>query len=453
MLALSLALALQVNGRPLFGQPIPKADPSSAPQPADDEWHLKGDHFGQRVLAFGDVDGDKIPDLAVSDFARDDRENGPGCVWIFSGRERKLITRLDGEKQPGKASARFGWALAAPGDLDGDGVPDLIVTARGGTSSWGEGDLHRTGYARIYSGKTWKILRAFHAEQEMDGFGASVAVLGDLDGDAVPEIAVGADGSEFQRVQSADDMLPGYVRVYSGKSGTLVRVIASEQVATLFGRSVCGLPDLDGDGMPDLAVGEPRFLVTGQYGGGRVRIYSMKKGELLQTLAGRTTQLDGWAEFGWSLARVGDLNADGVEDFAVGCLDNYVRVYSGGNLTQLLEINDVKRGMFVSGFGASICSLGDVTGDGVPDLAVGCEEVYDAGDAYDATVYSGQLGGRLLTHDTKQFFAQVGAAGDLSGKGVSYMLVGVWQQDRVELVPIGKDAAAFRIERPVEKTK
>lgn len=452
MLALSLALALQVNGRPVFGQPVPKAESAESSKPADDEWHLKGEHFGQRVLAFGDVDGDKIPDIAVSDFARDDRENGPGCVWIFSGKELKLITRLEGENQ-GKASARFGWALAAPGDLDGDGVPDLIVTARGGTSRWGEGDLHRTGYARVYSGKTWKILHASHAEQDMDGFGASVAMLGDLDGDGVPEIAVGADGSEFQREESKDDMLPGYVRVCSGKSGTLLRVIASETKATLFGRSVCGLPDLDGDGVPDLALGEPRFLVPGQYGGGRVRIYSMKKGEWMQTLAGRTTELDGWAEFGWSLARVGDLNADGVEDFAVGCLDNYVRVYSGGNLTQLLEINDVKRGMFVSGFADSICSVGDVTGDGVPDLAIGCEEVHDAGDAHDATVYSGQLGGRLLTHDTKAFFAQVGPGGDLAGTGVPFVLVGVWQQDRVDLVPLGKDAPLARLRRPVLKPK
>src|SRR5690242_4842166 len=99
---LALALTCAQSGTTF---PVP---PSPAARVQEEDWHLSGDHFGQRVLAFGDVDGDKIPEFAVSDFARDDRENGPGCVWVFSGKERKLLTRLEGEKQPGKASARFG---------------------------------------------------------------------------------------------------------------------------------------------------------------------------------------------------------------------------------------------------------------------------------------------------------------------------------------------------------
>jgi len=203
-----LALACSQIGTPHSAPPKPAA------QVQEEDWHLSGDHFGQRVLAFGDVDGDKIPDFAVSDLSRDDRENGSGCVWVFSGKERKVLARLEGEKQTGKASARFGWVLAAPGDLDGDGVPDLFVAARGGSARVGEGDLHRTGYARVYSGKTWKIIHGFHAEGEMDGFGASVAVIGDLDGDGVLDLAVGADGSYFQLESNSSDYPPCYVRLY-----------------------------------------------------------------------------------------------------------------------------------------------------------------------------------------------------------------------------------------------
>src|SRR5690349_5324026 len=117
MLASLVTLLIQ-SGPPAPHPQAPPTPPVPAVEHQTENWNLEGDHFGQRVLAFGDVDGDKIPDFAVSDFARDDRENGPGCVWVFSGRERKLITRLEGEKQSGKASARFGWALASPGDLD-----------------------------------------------------------------------------------------------------------------------------------------------------------------------------------------------------------------------------------------------------------------------------------------------------------------------------------------------
>ncbi len=448
MLALSLALALQVNGRPLFGQPIPNAEPPSAPRPADDEWHLKGDHFGQRVLAFGDVDGDKIPDIAVSDFARDDRENGPGCVWIFSGKERKLITRLDGEKQPGQASARFGWALAAPGDLDGDGVPELIVTARGGSSRVREWELGRTGYARVYSGKTWKILGAFHAEGPMDGFGACVAVLGDMDGDHVPDIAIGADGSYYQLRENSSDYPECYVRLYSGKTGQLLRVIPGASRDGEFGHALCGLSDIDGDGVPDLAIGEPAGEGAGTYGRGCVHLVSGKSGAEIQVLKGRSSGLDGRAEFGCSIENLGDVDADGVSDFAVGCADCYVRIYSGKDRSVIGDVDTPVRGMFASGFADNLASLGDVDGDGVCDLAVGAEKTSFAGELYDVCVVSGKTRSKLLTRNMGEWYGRVGRGGSLCGDGVPYLLVGVWQQDRVELVPIGRDAAAFRLVRP-----
>jgi hypothetical protein len=425
------------------------AKPPSAAQPQVEDWHLSGDHFGQRVLAFGDVDGDSIPDFAVSDFARDDHENGPGCVWVFSGKERKLITRLEGERQPGRASARFGWALAAPGDLDGDGVPDLLIAARGGSARINEGDLHRTGYARVYSGKTSKIVREFHAQGEMDGFGASVAVLGDLDSDGVPDIAVGADGSYYQLEANSSEYPPCYVRLYSGKTGNLLGVIEGKSHDGRFGYSLCALPDVDGDAVPDLLIGEPGGEGAGRYGRGCVHVVSGKTGVEIHTLKGRDSGLDGRAEFGCSLASLNDLDGDGVNDFAVGCADCYVRFYSGKDRSMLGEVNTLVRGMFASGFADSLCALGDVDGDGVGDLAIGAEKTSFAGEQYDVLVVSGKSRSVLLTRSTGEWYARVGRGGDLTGSGVPYLLVGLWQRDRVELVPIGKEAPVLCLERPV----
>jgi hypothetical protein len=132
------------------------------------------------------------------------------------------------------------------------------------------------------------------------------------------------------------------------------------------------------------------------------------------------------------------VNGDGVGDFAAGCHDEFVRLYSGADLSELLTIPYVSKSGYLSGFADSICAVGDVNGDGRPELAIGCQELRDSGDEYDATVYSGTDGARVLTHNTGEFFAQVGPGGEFSGDGVMYMLVGVWQRDRVELVPVGR---------------
>jgi hypothetical protein len=87
------------------------------------------------------------------------------------------------------------------------------------------------------------------------------------------------------------------------------------------------------------------------------------------------------------------------------------------------------------------------------DLAVGAEKTSFAGELYDVFVLSGKSRSRLLSRSTNEWYARVGRGGDLAGTGVSYLLVGLWQRDRVELVPIGKDAPVFRLERPVPASK
>jgi hypothetical protein len=163
------------------------------------------DEFGSSVAALGDLDGDGVPDLAVGAWLDDDGGSARGAVWV-------LFLHADGTvKAAQKISATaggfsgvldnqdvFGWSVAALGDLDGDGVPDLAVGASGdddGGSARGAVwvlFLHADGTVKAAQ-KISAPAGGFSGVLDTDDlFGSSVAALGDLDGDGVPDLAVGA---------------------------------------------------------------------------------------------------------------------------------------------------------------------------------------------------------------------------------------------------------------------
>src|SRR5580765_5314097 len=107
------------------------------------------------------------------------------------------------------------------------------------------------------------------------GFGRSVALLGDLDGDRCCEVAVGSP--------SDGDGHRGKVFVFSGKAGTLLREYAGDTPDGGFGSDVAVVGDQDGDGVPDFAVGSP--LARGEGVQGKVVVLSGKDGRPLRTLA------------------------------------------------------------------------------------------------------------------------------------------------------------------------
>jgi hypothetical protein len=83
-----------------------------------------------------------------------------------------------------------------------------------------------------------------------------------------------------------------------------------------FGKALATLGDVNGDGVPDLAVGAPEQQVAGLPDLGQVFVFSGANGQRLHTLEAPTPQTS--ARFGTALARVGDVNGDGVRDLAIG---------------------------------------------------------------------------------------------------------------------------------------
>lgn len=242
------------------------------------------DEFGSSVALVGDLDGDGFPEVAVGAPRDDGGGNGRGVVWLLSlnpdgsVRQTRKISSLEGGFiGPIENKAYFGGSLAALGDLDQDGVPDLAV----GAPLDGEG-----GYA---SGAVWILfLKAdgtVKSQQKIssaqgglstaihgrDEFGTAVKAIGDLNGDGTPELAVGAPGTDGKLERGAlwviflerDGTASSSVKIQNGDPGLI------DELGPLgrFGSAVSGLGDLDLDGLSDVAVGTDKAGSGGQNSG------------------------------------------------------------------------------------------------------------------------------------------------------------------------------------------
>jgi len=425
----SLVLLLCLFTEPASGQVLLRILDDPTPQ--------AGAHFGVSLAALGDVDGDGVPDIAVGAYYQYVGGNPTqGQVFIFSGADGSLLRTLN--EPTAQRGAQFGYLLAGVGDVDVDGVPDIAVVAFG-KDVGGYGDV---GQAFVFSGADGSLLRTLNdpTPQVGAGFGYSLAAVGDVDGDRVPDITVGA----FQQ-KVGGNASQGQVFVFSGADGSLLRTLddPTPQAGAHFGSSLAGVGDVDSDGVPDIAVGAHFQKVDVYSGVGQAFVFSGANGLLLRTLNDPTPEF-GYL-FGFQLAGVGDVDGDGVPDIAVGACGQKV----GGNLSQgqvfvfsgadglLLRTLDDPTPQAKANFGSHLAGVGDVDGDGVPDIAVGAygQKVGDNLYQGQVFVFSGADGSLLRTLDdpTPQDQATFGQAlagvGDMDGDRVPDIAVGApWQK-------------------------
>ncbi|MFN3218821.1 MAG: integrin alpha [Acidimicrobiales bacterium] len=231
------------------------------------------DRFGRSTASIGDIDGDGIVDLAVGASGDDDGGPDRGAVYILfmnadgTVRAEQKISDLAGGlvATPGDG-VQFGFAVAGIGDLDGDAVPDIAVSAaRDGDGGTNRGAVH---ILFLNADGTVKAEQKISSLQggltgpldNGDWFGVSVAGIGDLDGDGNPDIAVGAHldddggpdrGAVYILLLNAD----GTVRAEQKISDLTGGLVAALDDTDLFGRAATAIGDLDGDGTVDLVVG------------------------------------------------------------------------------------------------------------------------------------------------------------------------------------------------------
>jgi len=290
-----------------------------------------GDNVIQ-VAPITDINGDGIQDLAIFSAAG----IGPAVgVLLHSGvPPHPRLGEILGPQFTFRVSDE---SFAVIGDYDGDGHSD--VAYREGSSAG-----H---YVQLYNARTLQFLARFD-DPGVNQWGFIVGGVGDIDGNGHDDLLVGGEDSTFH--------------VYGGPNGNLIRTHVG---IGAYGNSFALLGDLDGDGVRDFAIGSG--------GASRVWVLSGATGAELMQLSRHP--VDG---FGHALADAGDMNGDGVPDVIVGapcspaftCPRNYVYVLSGVDGSEIWRIEG-DRPERDDRFGMDVHGAGDINGDGVPDFAVG----------------------------------------------------------------------------------
>jgi len=375
------------------------------------------DAFGDDLAPAGDVNGDGFADLIVGARFHNDWR---GRAYLFlGGGPSDSIADLVLEQKPREPhSAFFGLAVSGAGDVNGDGFDDVIV---------GAPTYELTGRAYVHFGASQPdavpdLILAGASLQS--GFGSSVSMAGDLNGDGYADIAVGAPGDGLYGVD------PGHVYIYYG--GVVPDTIADLTLTggsgtVVFGISVAHIGDVNGDGFTDLAVGAAGAADAFVFLGGRT------PGTVpALTLIGHT----GAESTGGLVDFAGDPNGDGFADMIVafpwtGKDAGRVLVYFGGDVldpeVDLRLTGSAQR----DGFGFSALSAGDVNGDGQDDLMVGALHsradldspgqlhIYYGGSALDDVPDISQTG-----NVDEAFGISAARGGDFNGDGIPELVVG-----------------------------
>jgi hypothetical protein len=364
------------------------------------EWRgeAAGDQFGWIARNLGDVDGDGITDIVTSAPTHGDHA---GRIYVYSVGSGRLLWSADG--QPGD---ELGSGVEGIGDANGDGIPDVAASGPSGS-----------GVAYIYSGRDGRILQSFKSTRTDELFGNHISAAGDVDGDGHADLIIGAPGKEGESSNA------GHAYIYSGKDGRLLLTLSGERLGDAFGSTVAGFSN-----------GKERYLVVGASRAGadhhgRVYVYGDYAGQPKFVVDADAT---GNALGAMFVSVLGSMDGGAhnifVSDWtnaAKGRSTGRVYLYSGLSGERLLTLTGETAG---EGFGTSKSSAGDVDDDGIEDLIVGAwqysEVAISAGRAY---LYSGRDGHLIKTFtcrtpgDTFGFDA-VGL-GDVDGDGTADLLI------------------------------
>jgi len=373
--------------------------------------------FGSSVDAISDVDGDGIADLIVGAY-RSDR------AYVFSGSDQSIIHTIN--DPDGLSGYWFGFEVKNIGDMNGDGIEDIAVGAPTDftladrpvpCSGLGDDPECKAQYGRafIFSGDTGAEI--FRITSLCGGWktGTALAPLGDINSDGVPDIAVGEPIIE--------PYYEGVVSGVSGNDGSELWCVSEEEPGTAsFGYFMTEMNDITGDGYKDLLVGAPYTSTDSYHWNGLAYVVSGHDGLIYRTHESPTRKEDGW--FGGKVFTVGDQDMDGIEDYAIGeAMTNTttgkgsLHIYSGrtGDLINSIESPTVADN---DGFGLSVARVEDKDGDMVDDFWVAAPR--------GSTVYLMNRYGDVLfqQNDPNPLFGVSLSSADLDNDGRMDLIIG-----------------------------
>ncbi len=431
--------------------------------PANADWGAEGaqpfDAFGETVATAGDITGDGYSDIIVSapGFTNGQANEGAAFVWHGSatglgptGTTANADWIVEGN-QVNSAYALISSGTA--GDVNGDGYGDLVVGF--GLSTNGQANEGRAfiwlgsstglGSNGTPSNADWSA----ESDQASAQFGCSVATAGDVNGDGLSDVIVGA--LEYDNPSSNEGRAYLYLGGTDGPADTPGWSDDGGQAGANLGWSVASAGDVNGDGYADVVVGAPAFD-NGQVGEGRAFLYLGGQFGPSSSPNWTSESNQANAQYGWAVAGAGDVNGDGYDDVIVSALayDNgeidegrvwlFLGSASGLGATSSWRAESNQASAL---FGNSIGTAGDVNGDGYSDVIIGAN-TYDNGQTDEGRAFvwygsSSDLGadGTPANADwsaesnqsSARFGNAVATAGDVNGDGYSDVIVGARQFD------------------------
>ncbi|MEO8376463.1 MAG: VCBS repeat-containing protein [Candidatus Sumerlaeota bacterium] len=443
-----------------------------------------GDNSGFNVSGAGDVNGDGLADLIVSDQGAVLDDARAGEIHIIFGKKDNGTVDL---ANPGDSGFRINAydvgnathaVVSAAGDVNGDGLDDIIVGMPKASSAtkvacgqsfviFGKKDSQNVSTGTLGSG-------GFRIEgaAAQNHLGGSVSAAGDVNGDGLSDLIVGAYNANPGSSAGA-----GISYVLFGKTNgdvidtanlgsagfTILGINASDHA----GICVSGAGDINGDGLADLVVGADGVDRTGMNNVGAAYVVFGKQDTSAVSLAALGSQgfgilgIAAYDHLGYGVAGAGDVNGDGLGDVIVsahianagGLLDageGYVVFGKATNTT--VSLSALGTGGFrIAGddsgdhAGVSVSGLGDFNADGLADIILGADEAAPnghaaAGESYvvfgkatNTIVSLASLGAGGIRADGFSNGGlsghSVSGTGDVNGDGLPDLMIGAYKAD------------------------
>lgn len=368
---------------------------------------FSGKHYIERIgyalCGAGDVNGDGFDDFLIGTFHNAVMGSDAGAAYLFLGRSRFPWTF---DSTVDSADARFlgqmtydaaGYSVACDGDLNGDGFDDILIGAPAGNDKvpWQSGRVYI-----VFGRKAAQWGRFFHlydssnviyeGEGGQDLAGLSVAYIGDINLDGFDDFLVGAPFKDGKFTNE------GKVYLILGRSSPWLSMdylsyanagFRYDREGAEVGYSVAGIGDVNADGIPDFAIGANSasriFIIYGRKNANWGMNFSLDNADAI--LYGKHQWVN--EGVGWKVAGGGDANGDGIDDVLVSAIHDDEGGFNAGKAyilfgkksgwgNQIIALNDGGDASFVgelpgdqAGWGVGFA--GDVNADGYDDFLIG----------------------------------------------------------------------------------